>query len=564
MQDNDLLFCEDIYLELITINGINFTRREIDVVSCLLSARRTSQIASILSIAPRTVTTHFRNIMLRLGCNSQEGIINFIEKSRKIPILRNYYANLVIELAFEKNLRETSKLRQEREATRLVVYWQDFKLKNAFTRHLGNHLAQAGINAELRDQTWDQIIGEIEDSNKTLLLFMEKNEQSQTSQEFSIIDFVDLTEQQNYYFSFFEILKKLLLNSNLDHIFISFKEHYMNMQSSREISHDQGYDKNYLEKEKIEKEKNRFGQKIKEIFDRKLKFISFRLNQFYIKLYLGMFFFFTFIWGIGFFVFYNNKQKKQFQAHLSTPALTTSQTHSQQQKKADSSIRTDLTIPVESSFLPRPEIMTQIDNKFKGKNGIQAVALIGPGGAGKTTLARQYAHQQKSSVIWEINAETHESLVSSFESLAQTFAKKEEDKKILKEIQDIKDAEVKEKKVIQFVKEYLSSHPNWFFIFDNVEKITDIQKYFPLDFMTWGQGKIILTTRDSNIENNKHISSFIQIGELSPEQKVHLFTKIITHQNETSFTPIQVEEVKAFLEHIPPFPGGAPFGLDRN
>jgi DNA-binding CsgD family transcriptional regulator len=79
MQDSDFLFPESIYSKhLATINGIKFTRREIDVIACLLSARGTSKIASLLSIAVRTVVTHIRNIMLKLECNSRAGQFHII------------------------------------------------------------------------------------------------------------------------------------------------------------------------------------------------------------------------------------------------------------------------------------------------------------------------------------------------------------------------------------------------------------------------------------------------------------------------------------------------------
>ena len=82
MEENRVLFTENIYAEhLSVINGINFTPREIAVIACLLHARGTSRIASFLSIAPRTVVTHIRNIMLKLECNSRENIIDFIQTS---------------------------------------------------------------------------------------------------------------------------------------------------------------------------------------------------------------------------------------------------------------------------------------------------------------------------------------------------------------------------------------------------------------------------------------------------------------------------------------------------
>ena len=64
-----------------TINGINFTQREIDIIAFTLTRRSSKTIAPLLSISPRTVENHISNIMMKLECNSREAIIDFIEKS---------------------------------------------------------------------------------------------------------------------------------------------------------------------------------------------------------------------------------------------------------------------------------------------------------------------------------------------------------------------------------------------------------------------------------------------------------------------------------------------------
>ena len=158
-----------------------------------------------------------------------------------------------------------------------------------------------------------------------------------------------------------------------------------------------------------------------------------------------------------------------------------------------------------SLTLNRPEIIDQIKMKLKKQDDIQTVALVGVGGAGKTTIARQYACKQKVSYLWEINAETKESLKASFENIAKKLANTEEYQKTLREIQALKDPAEKEEAIIHFVKSRLKAKKKWLLIYDNVETFTDIQKYFPYDSETWGNGKVIITTRDSNIDNNNNL-----------------------------------------------------------
>lgn len=64
----DLSFLQNMHVgQLAVINNVNFTPREIDIISCLLNMRGTNKIASLLSIAPNTVLTHIHNIILKFG-----------------------------------------------------------------------------------------------------------------------------------------------------------------------------------------------------------------------------------------------------------------------------------------------------------------------------------------------------------------------------------------------------------------------------------------------------------------------------------------------------------------
>jgi hypothetical protein len=99
-----------------------------------------------------------------------------------------------------------------------------------------------------------------------------------------------------------------------------------------------------------------------------------------------------------------------------------------------------------------------------------------------------------------------------------------------------------EEKIIHFVKEHLRYHQNWFLIFDNVEEFTNIHKYLPNDSDTWGEGKILLTNQDDNLQNNTYINNIVTIEALDPNQKLSLFIKIMNHGSIHPLTVAQAEE----------------------
>lgn len=100
---------EKIYLpvelyeqHLKTIKGIKFTSREIDVLACMINGRTAKTIPSFLSISPKTVTTHMANIRGKTGCTSRESVIDFLEDSEKLFLIKHeYYSSLVKKVSFE-------------------------------------------------------------------------------------------------------------------------------------------------------------------------------------------------------------------------------------------------------------------------------------------------------------------------------------------------------------------------------------------------------------------------------------------------------------------------------
>lgn len=110
--------------------------------------------------------------------------------------------------------------------------------------------------------------------------------------------------------------------------------------------------------------------------------------------------------------------------------------------------------------------------------------------------------------------------------------------------------------MILVLEQKLKQHPNWFLIYDNVETFRSIQPYFPCNPKAWGNGRVIITTKDINIKNNSHIknSNVIEIEELSKDEKYQLFTKIVERVAENKELFSNKIALEKFLEEIPSFP----------
>jgi len=552
------------YKSLEHINRIKFTPREIDVVACIISGRAaTKTIASFLSIESKTVEVHTRNIRLKLECNSRESIVQFIEKAGKFSVARQHYLFLSIQSAFEQKLQQISTLVIQKNLSYFIVYEKPYEL---FIEQLKKYFKRLGIEGTFRikeaNKSFNDSFQSINPQSITHCLFVVSplyleqllmkeslkdvtlsqflqnpeaitfisleeesgTEMSQERNETYSIAYIHFGKSERYYLSFFDLFKRLFPNVALDKLVSEFKEQYDTLTN----------DPSGKTSLAITSEGKDLEQK-EQVFPHLLfNFLKRRTGKLLISGILCLSVFCTFILA-----FKENKPDKTIPI---------------KQVQKSKTIRSDLPLPHDNVLLKRPEIMKHIEEKLKGDQEIQTVALVGIGGAGKTTVARHYAHQQNADVIWEMNAETKESLMSSFESLAYALAKTENEKKILRELQEIKDFKESIEKILSFTKERLKTSPNWFLVYDNVEKFSDIQKYFPTDTKVWGKGKIILTTRDSNIANNSYIPHALSLGELSEKERLSLFINIMSHGNAHPLTAVQKQQAQEFLTKIPPFP----------
>lgn len=233
------------------------------------------------------------------------------------------------------------------------------------------------------------------------------------------------------------------------------------------------------------------------------------------------------------------------------------------QSYEDNYVKSDLVIPAQHALLKRPHIINKLKKKLNKNEGMENIAMaviIGSGGSGKTILARYFARLSGDEVVWEINSESKKTLVESFTHLAYELATASDSIDELNMIEHIVDKDIKDKKILNFVRKKLKQKKSWILIYDNLEKFDEIKSnnihFFPQNSGSWGNGKVIITTRNEYIAETSYTNpeNVIFIDILSSNEKLTLFTKIVYNNTPDNIPESKRKEILKFLKKIPPFP----------
>lgn len=492
---------------LTELNDIKFTHREIDVISCIVNTRGDKKIAQILAISPRTVSVHVYNVMSKLGCNSKEQIIDFIEKSGKIQILREYYLHLIIRSMFEKQLQTIGGM-----INKDTIYFAcaQHQAGREALKLIKSHLAIANIQQSNKTQDITHaidIIGAEKQINHklstTIILDPEIKDESLQNRKY-----IDFRSPDQYYISLFELIKNISNKTEIDNIIAEFKAYCESVTKS-------------FTQNNITIKNNNIA---KFILQHKVRSIIILLAI--ICLLTA--------------------------CHIAIKTLIYQQIDVLETQQI---IKASLKFPNKRVTILREDIMDKIESRFKKTDdNIKTVVLTGIGGAGKTIAAHLYAQlHSNAQLIWEVNSSSRDSIVLSFEKLAYLLADTTEEKNQVEYIvEEISNQLHKEEHLLHFVAGKFKKSKDWLLIFDNADHVNDIQSFLPLSSNLWGHGKVIITSRDSNILSNGFIDpiNIITLSQLTEIEKEKLFDNIMLQNNIDD----DQEDKQLLLKMIPPFP----------
>ena len=210
-------------------------------------------------------------------------------------------------------------------------------------------------------------------------------------------------------------------------------------------------------------------------------------------------------------------------------------------------------------FVGREEQLAQVETRLFGDKHTPIIAIVGPGGTGKSQLALELAYRTRQkkgySVFW-VDASDIDRLSQSYASIAQKL--------------DVPGWKDEKADIRQLVKQYLgrTDAGRWLMIFDNVEgtHVASTASYTagaanPIDYLPQSKlGSTIFTTTNSDTATRLASPNIIEIRELAPDTARRMLQNYLNapvlrdeHQEsevllkELSFLPLAIVQAAAYI-----------------
>jgi tetratricopeptide (TPR) repeat protein len=170
---------------------------------------------------------------------------------------------------------------------------------------------------------------------------------------------------------------------------------------------------------------------------------------------------------------------------------------------------------------------------------VQAQAIHGLGGVGKTQLAIEYAYRHGADydAVWWVRSEDPTTLASEYAGLAAKLNLPEKDA-------------AEQRVIVEAVKGWLRKNRGWLLVFDNAEDVDLVREYIPRG----SAGHIIVTSRNPNWTG---VATPLSVRALPIEKAIEFLLKRTGHQDSATAKllaealgrlPLALEQAGAYIE----------------
>ncbi len=538
--------------ELRIIAGIYFTDKEVDTIACLLSGKTVKEIAPLLAIAPKTVNNHLNNIKQKIKNGNSKSLIDFIEKSDKFSLLKQHYANLLIRNSFRHALQKSIGLITQKDKLRcLIFYDKEQKNHKNFASELMTDFTYVDIEASIEEiqKSTDilKAVREKKDMEKnhymigclsgnmmeelqkgtptisrkistlnqiahvfvTIPLFILIENPISDSNKTKELNYIDSAKYENYYHFTFEILKQMLPRISLENGISEFQQEYNRLNP---VSQQTMLDLNnsLVNKEKTPDKNKKYKEK----------------NNIWIMLLASMVFFCFLLTP---FILIEDQGDNGQTTFFSKTNLQRIIQNGLSLSKKESTV-TEWKLPKqEQLFVGRKTLMKELERKLQGPN--KTVIVAGLGGVGKTQLALQYIHHNKSPHnlrIW-FRCENIQQFQHEYIKLCNSLGFSQANL-------SIEAAQI-------FLKNWLAKHPGWLIVYDNVNAYEEIKPFLPEK-----GGEVIITSRLRNWPNSFEVLS---LEVMSEAESLELLKSMINRNSIQENNEFALIELAKSLGHLP-------------
>jgi tetratricopeptide (TPR) repeat protein/DNA-binding CsgD family transcriptional regulator len=482
---------EEIYTKhLEKISGIHFTKREIDVIACIVHNRGNQNIAFLLSITSRGVAAHIQNIRVKLNYVPRDGIIDFIENSGKRKCVEQYYSQLLCTNSFIKYLKIIGTKVNKNQLTCSLICDSVPEQVQPLIDKIKKHLAIANILLKLSCESSKIITGKV-----IIRTNIEENINIGKVKPALIIDFVSqqldsseiclsIGDENQYNLAILELLQAIITKPEIKQI----QESYVK--------------ENNALKESFKKDSSSFVHNNPAINS---KSRDYKLAAIIIVVCC------TIAFSIS-----------QNQVNLHPPESFT-------KTRVPRSINWNLP-PLIEHFILRPKIMEAISKKFNSQSSgeLKIVSLYGPGGIGKSVIAASAIYkstQEYNTKIW-FKADCRDMLQDQYVSIGEKY--------------NLFPENIKLRRKISIVKEWLNNRKNILLVYDNTPDLDSIQEFLP------SRGSILITSK------NYKLPHAIEIDVMDTNVAYNLMYKLLPKRNKN--TPDFEKEVTYLIELLGRYP----------